>query len=132
MNKSVVVSGAILGMLAILLGAFGAHGLKALLTPEAIAKFEVGVRYQMYHALFLLVIGGTTLVSQTFQKRILYLVIAGVLLFSGSIYGLATNTLSGFDFRVIGFVTPIGGLLLILAWVLLMVGIVKKSPVHEA
>ncbi len=116
MDKKTITAGAFLGMLAIILGAFGAHTLKAVLTPEQLITFETGVRYQMYHALFLLFIGTTGLLSQKTKKAIYYLVLFGVLFFSGSIYLLATNGLTSFDFRVIGFVTPIGGFLLILAW----------------
>lgn len=116
MDKKTITAGAFLGMLAIILGAFGAHALKAVLTPEQLITFETGVRYQMYHALFLLFIGTTGLLSQKTKKTIYYLVLVGVLFFSGSIYLLATNGLTSFDFRVIGFITPIGGFLLILAW----------------
>lgn len=116
MDKKTITAGAFLGMLAIILGAFGAHALKAVLTPEQLMTFETGVRYQMYHALFLLFIGTTGLLSQKIKKTIYYLVLVGVLFFSGSIYLLATNSLTSFDFRVIGFITPIGGFLLLLAW----------------
>lgn len=116
MDKKTITAGAFLGMLAIILGAFGAHALKAVLSPEQLITFETGVRYQMYHALFLLFIGTTGLLSQKTKKTIYYLVLVGVLFFSGSIYLLATNDLTSFDFRVIGFITPIGGFLLILAW----------------
>lgn len=116
MDKKTITAGAFLGMLAIILGAFGAHALKAVLSPEQLMTFETGVRYQMYHALFLLFIGTTGLLSQKIKKTIYYLVLVGVLFFSGSIYLLATNSLTSFDFRVIGFITPIGGFLLIVAW----------------
>lgn len=116
MDKKTITAGAFLGMLAIILGAFGAHALKAVLSPEQLITFETGVRYQMYHALFLLFIGTTGLLSQKTKKTIYYLVLVGVLFFSGSIYLLATNDLTSFDFKVIGFITPIGGFLLILAW----------------
>ena len=116
MDKKTISTAALLGMIAIILGAFGAHALKKVLSIEQLATFETGVRYQMYHALFLLFIGTTGLLSQKTKKTIYYLVLVGVLFFSGSIYLLATNGLTSFDFRVIGFITPIGGLLLILAW----------------
>lgn len=116
MDKKTITAGAFLGMLAIILGAFGAHALKAVLSPEQLITFETGVRYQMYHALFLLFIGTTGLLSQKTKKTIYYLVLVGVLFFSGSIYLLATNDLTSFDFKMIGFITPIGGFLLILAW----------------
>lgn len=119
MDKKIISTGVIFGMIAIILGAFGAHALKKLLSIEQLSTFETGVRYQMYHALFLLFIGLLKNVSQKAKKIIYFLVVFGILLFSGSIYLLATNDLTSFDFKVIGFVTPIGGLLLIVAWVVL-------------
>ena len=127
MDKKIISTGAIFGMLAIILGAFGAHALKKVLSLEQLSTFETGVRYQMYQALFLLFIGLTTDLSQKTKKIIYNLVLFGVILFSGSIYLLATNTLTSFDFKAIGFVTPIGGLLLILAWGLLFLNIIKKK-----
>ena len=128
MDKKIISTGAILGMIAIILGAFGAHALKKVLSMEELSTFETGVRYQMYHALFLIFIGIINELSQKTKKTIYNLVVFGVLLFSGSIYLLATNTLTSFDFKVIGFITPIGGLLLILAWgVLLFHTLMKKA-----
>jgi uncharacterized membrane protein YgdD (TMEM256/DUF423 family) len=127
MDKKIISTGAVLGMIAIILGAFGAHALKKVLSIEELSTFETGVRYQMYHALFLIFIGIINELSQKAKKIIYNLVVFGVLLFSGSIYLLATNTLTSFDFKVIGFITPIGGLLLILAWgVLLFHTLMKK------
>lgn len=125
MYKIILITGAMLGVLAIILGAFGAHGLKAHLSPEQLQTFETGVRYQMYHALFLLFIGSTDLVTSGYKNIIFYLVLIGVILFSGSIYGLATNALTSFNFKSIGFVTPIGGLFLIASWMVLIINIVK-------
>jgi uncharacterized membrane protein YgdD (TMEM256/DUF423 family) len=127
MDKKIISTGAILGMIAIILGAFGAHALKKMLSMEELSTFETGVRYQMYHALFLICIGMINDLSQKAKKIIYTLVVFGVLLFSGSIYVLATNSLTSFDFKTIGFITPIGGLLLILAWgVLLFHTLMKK------
>jgi len=125
MNKTILISGSLLGLTGIVLGAFAAHGLKELISPESVQTFETGVRYQMYHALFLLFIGSTTYVSTKAKKQIFYLVMIGLLLFSGSIYGLATNLLTNFDFKTIAFITPIGGLCLIISWVLLFVNFIK-------
>ena len=125
MNKSILITASILGILSIVLGAFAAHGLKSLISAEMIDTFETGVKYQMYHAILLLFVGSTTLVTQKAKKTIFYLVLAGVLFFSGSIYGLATNVLSSFDFKSIGFITPVGGLLLILSWVVLLINFLK-------
>lgn len=125
MNKKVLISGGILGVLAVLIGAFAAHGLKSIISFEAIQSFETGVRYQMYHALLLLYVGGSSMLSLKVKKTIFYLVIVGILCFSGSIYGLATNTLSGFDFKTIAFITPIGGLFLVGAWIAMIIGLLK-------
>ena len=127
MNKSILVAGTILGILGIILGAFGAHGLEKLVDADAVNRFETGVRYQIYHAFFLLIVGGTSFVNLKTKKIIFYLVIIGVLFFSGSIYGLATNELSGFDFKTIAMITPLGGLLLILSWVMVLIGIIKNK-----
>ncbi|OUR94672.1 hypothetical protein A9Q87_03290 [Flavobacteriales bacterium 34_180_T64] len=125
MNKALLITAALLGALSVVIGAFGAHGLKALISIDAQQTFETGVRYQMYHALLLLWVGNTTFISQKSKKAIFYLVVFGLVLFSGSIYGLATNTLTNFNFKSIGFITPIGGFLLILSWILLLINFLK-------
>jgi uncharacterized membrane protein YgdD (TMEM256/DUF423 family) len=127
MNKKLVTTAAILGIIAIVLGAFGAHALKKVLSIEELATFETGVRYQMYHALFLLCLGSIISISEKAKKTIQTLVISGVVLFSGSIYALATNNLTSFNFKIIGFVTPIGGALLIAAWAVLFYQNSKKK-----
>ena len=127
MKSKIVTTATILGMIAIILGAFGAHALKKYLAVEQLATFETGVRYQMYHALFLLFIGLFDELTDAVKKTIYYLVLSGVILFSGSIYLLATNDLTTFDFKRIGFVTPIGGLLLIMAWGVLLVTLLNKN-----
>ena len=127
MTKKLITTASILGAIAIILGAFGAHALKKVLSSEQLITFETGVRYQMYHALFLLFISAHTILSDKLKKVILTLVQVGVLFFSGSIYLLATNDLTPFDFKTIGFITPIGGALLIAAWgVLIYQNWIKK------
>ena len=127
MNKKLLITGATLGILGIILGAFAAHGLEKLIDTDAIKSFETGVRYQIYHAFLLLILGGTSFVSLKSKKIIFYLVIIGLIFFSGSIYGLATNELSSFDFKTIAMITPIGGLSLIIAWVVMLIGILKAK-----
>jgi uncharacterized membrane protein YgdD (TMEM256/DUF423 family) len=101
--------------------------LKKVLSIEELSTFETGVKYQMYHALFLVFIGTINELSQKAKKTIYYLVVFGVIFFSGSIYLLATNSLTTFDFKVIGFITPVGGLLLIVAWGVLFMQFLKKK-----
>lgn len=115
-----LITGALFGGLAVVLGAFGAHALKNLLEPESLKTFETGVKYQIYHALFLMVVANLPQLSLQAKTTIFYLVLVGVVLFSGSIYLLASNSLTSFDFKKIGFITPIGGTLLIIAWGLLV------------
>ncbi|MFT5242148.1 MAG: uncharacterized membrane protein YgdD (TMEM256/DUF423 family) [Glaciecola sp.] len=125
MNKKILVLGTLFGLIAIILGAFGAHGLKSLISAEYIQTFETGVRYQMYHAFFLLFVGSFASISKKTKRAVFYLVLIGVFCFSGSIYGLSTNDLTGFDFKTIGFITPIGGLLLAISWVVVLINFLK-------
>jgi uncharacterized membrane protein YgdD (TMEM256/DUF423 family) len=127
MKKRIVLTGTFLGMVAIVFGAFGAHLLKKWLSIEELNTFEVGVRYQMYHAFFLLFLSTRSDIAPKILKTIYNLVVAGVVLFSGSIYLLATNSLTVFDFKIIGFATPLGGLLLIIAWGYLFFTILRKK-----
>lgn len=125
MNKKVLIMGSLFGLIAVILGAFAAHGLKNLVDPESISSFQTGVRYQMYHAILLLFVGTSKIISHKTKIALLYLVGFGVLFFSGSIYGLSTNSLSGFDFKSIAFITPVGGLLLVLSWLALLLNFIK-------
>ncbi len=125
MDKKIIATAAVFGMIAIILGAFGSHALKNVLPIEQIITFQTGIRYQMYHSLFLLFIGTTTLINQKLKKIIYKTSLLGVILFSGSIYLLATNSLTTIDFKIIGFITPIGGLFLIISWFLLFFDLIK-------
>ncbi len=120
MNKRILISAALLAITAIILGAFGAHKLKELLSEESLSSFETGVRYQMYHVFLLLFLANFAKISDATKKIIFYLVMLGLLFFSGSIYLLSTRSITNIDFSVIGFVTPIGGGLLIVAWAILL------------
>lgn len=127
MEKKIVLAACLLGFLAIIFGAFGAHALKKTLTPEQLISFETGVKYQMYHALFLLFVGMTQIITLKEKAVLFYLVLVGVLLFSGSIYILTTSTITGIKSKIIGPITPIGGLFLILSWGYLFYAILMKK-----
>lgn len=127
MKDKIVLIGLFLGLTSIIFGAFGAHALKSVLTESQLQSFEVGVRYQMYHALFLLFIGKYAGISEAAQKYISWGVILGVVLFSGSIYLLALSQVIGIDFSFLGPVTPIGGFLLIGSWFLLVLNFFKQK-----
>jgi len=127
MNKTILVTGLVLGLLAVVLGAFGAHGLKKVIGPDEINTFETGVKYQMYHALFLMLLSLVPNVTNGVKATVFYAILMGVILFSGSIYFLATNVLTSFDFKKIGFITPIGGALLIFGWGYLAYSVLMKK-----
>jgi len=118
MDRTFLLLGAILGFLGVALGAFGAHGLRSRLTPEMLAVFETGVRYQMYHVFALLIVSAA--IGHLGNARLLtlagWLFFSGVLLFSGSLYALA---LSGVT--ILGAVTPIGGLAFLGGWACLAI-----------
>src|SRR6059036_425870 len=112
MDRTFLLVGAVLGFLGVALGAFGAHALRSRLSPEMLAVFETGVRYQMYHAFALLV---TALALARFDGWLLrtagWLFTAGIVLFSGSLYALALTGVT-----VMGAITPLGGLAFLAGW----------------
>jgi len=121
MDRKYYIAGFILGLLGVVIGAFGTHGLKPLLSPDSFTSMETGIKYQIYHSLLLLILGLLIKSGHQFSKSIFYLLIFGVILFSGSIYLLATNALTSFDFKAIALATPLGGSLLIIGWAWLIV-----------
>lgn len=127
MDKKIILTASIMGAVAIMLGAFGAHSLKKVLTETQLNTFEVGVRYQMYHALFLLLLSNFTFLTIKEKTVIMYLIIIGVLLFSGSIFLIATSTITKLKTSFIGPLTPIGGLFLIGSWVYLFYSVLVKN-----
>jgi len=116
MGRKVVFIAALIGAIGIMLGAFGAHGLKKVVSEVQVLTFEVGVRYQMYHAFFLLFIGMSSYFSDKAKKIAMYLVLFGILFFSGSIYLLTFKDMISINLRFIGPITPVGGVLFIIAW----------------
>ena len=128
MNRTIFVTACIFGALAVVLGAFGAHGLKQLVDADAVNTFETGVRYQMYHAFLLFVLGLLPNMKDSAKKLVYRLIVIGILLFSFSIYFLAINTLVDFDFKKIAFLTPIGGVFLISGWSVLGYQLFKSLP----
>jgi len=127
MEKKIFLVASFLGLIAVVLGAFAAHGLRDALDTTSLESFQTGVRYQMYHAFFLFVIGLMPQLQHQQKKRLFWLTLLGVFLFSGSIYLLATNVLIPINFGFLGPITPIGGLLLISAWGLLGVCLLKRK-----
>jgi uncharacterized membrane protein YgdD (TMEM256/DUF423 family) len=126
-HKNIVITASLLAMLAIALGAFGAHGLKPLISADSLAVFQTGVTYQMYHALALLALA--LIPGLGIQKvRIVFRVfVLGIFLFCGSLYILALKNVLPFSVSFLAPVTPIGGLLLISGWALLTYSVVKMK-----
>ncbi len=131
MDKKILITAAIMAITAIILGAFGAHKLKEILSLDNLTAFETGVKYQIYHAFLLLFIGGFDKIDNKSKKHIFYVIVLGVILFSGSIYLLTTRAVTGLDIRSFGFITPIGGVLLILGWGLLLRNFFKLTSVSR-
>ncbi|AZA75540.1 DUF423 domain-containing protein [Chryseobacterium indoltheticum] len=126
MKTITLVFGAAYGMLSVILGAFGAHALKKILSVERLESFETGVRYQMYAAFFLLIAGYILKFDTSSQKWISILMIAGTMLFSFSIYGLSLQDYLGANLKFLGPITPLGGLFMILAWLMLIFYFIKN------
>lgn len=121
MSQFALVSGAIFGLLAVIFGAFGAHVLKEKLTPDLQKSFETGVKYQMYHAIVLMLLGFNLPLTTPLENYIIYAFLVGIFLFSFSIYGLVVSAAKGKKLRFLGPVTPLGGILLLVGWALLIV-----------
>ncbi|MGB3143388.1 MAG: DUF423 domain-containing protein [Maribacter sp.] len=111
--------GALFGLLAVVFGAFGAHVLKKTFTQEQLASFETGVKYQMYHALVLLMLSFNLNLDTTLEKNMVYCFLIGTFLFSFSIYGLCLSAAKGKKLKFLGPITPLGGLFLVSGWGLL-------------
>ncbi|WP_449400873.1 DUF423 domain-containing protein [Chryseobacterium wanjuense] len=120
MKTITLVFGAVYGMLSVILGAFGAHALKKILSLERLESFETGVRYQMYAAFFLLIIGYILKFETSTEKWTSILMIVGTFLFSVSIYFLSLQDYLGTNLKFLGSITPLGGLFMILSWGMLI------------
>ena len=125
MKNFTLIIGAVYGMLSVILGAFGAHALKKVLSVEKLQSFETGVKYQMYSALFLLIVGYILKFESPSEKWISILMIAGTFLFSMSIYFLSFSEVWNTNLKFLGPITPIGGLLMIISWAMLIFYFVK-------
>ncbi|AIG26867.1 DUF423 domain-containing protein [Brevibacillus laterosporus] len=124
MLKRYVTAGAILALLGVALGAFGAHVLEKMLDAKSLATFETGVRYQMYHALGLLFVGllGKQVGETAMLKWAGTFLLAGILIFSGSLYLLCVTGV-----KMLGAITPIGGVCFLLGWLFVVLAVRKKS-----
>jgi uncharacterized membrane protein YgdD (TMEM256/DUF423 family) len=117
MQRTFLLAGALAGFVGVAFGAFGAHGLRGRLSPEMLAVFETGVRYQMYHALALMLVAAA---ASRIESRLVsaagWLFVTGIVLFSGSLYVLAVTGIT-----VLGAITPLGGVAFLAAWACLAI-----------
>ncbi|HSW53433.1 MAG TPA: DUF423 domain-containing protein [Sulfuricaulis sp.] len=122
--KLFLILGGLNAALVVMLGAFGAHGLKAKLMAEMLAVYQTGVHYHLFHALGLLAVGilATQIADSVWLKWSGWLMLAGIILFSGSLYVLSVSGL-----RWLGMVTPFGGLAFIAAWIVFVIAIAKSA-----
>lgn len=127
MKQLTLLFATIYGALSVILGAFGAHALKKILSNTALSSFETGVKYQMYHAIVLLIIGFYLPFSTRLENITAWMLIIGTFLFSGSIYLLSMQHVWNMNLRFLGPVTPLGGLLMIVGWVLLAFVVVRLT-----
>ncbi|MGY5353132.1 DUF423 domain-containing protein [Wenyingzhuangia sp. IMCC45533] len=123
MQQFATISGGILGFISIILGTFGSHLLKKKWSSEILSSFEIGVKYQIYHALFLILMGNL-LPNNTWATLAILTCIMGVFLFSGSIYGICILKSRHLSVKVLGPITPLGGLLLLLSWLFFTVAMI--------
>ncbi|MCM4171820.1 DUF423 domain-containing protein [Arenibacter sp. TNZ] len=120
------VLGSLYGLLAVVFGAFGAHALKKIMNEQQLKSFETGVKYQMYHAILLLVLGFNFNLETALERYMIYCIIIGVFLFSFSIYGLSISAAKGKKLKFLGPITPLGGLFLVIGWALLCYSFIQN------
>lgn len=132
MVKKLLISGILFALTAVILGALGAHALEKHITVDQLKSFETGVRYQMYHALALILIALLPQLTDQTKKIVFYLFTSGIFLFSISIYLLSTAPVWDMNFSFLGPVTPVGGLLLIIGWFVLLWKIISNNSVNRS
>lgn len=127
MGNKWIATGSILMVIAVALGAMGAHGLKGQISETLLDSYKTGVLYHMIHALALVAVGVISAVKNKSFNLAGYLFAAGILFFSGSIYILSTREISGLDWKFLGPITPLGGLLFMAGWIALAVTVLRRK-----
>lgn len=131
MVKKLLVAGVLFALTGVVLGALGAHALEKYLSIEQLKSFETGVRYQMYHALALLIVAVMPWITDKTKRVVFYMFTIGVVLFSFSIYLLSTAVIWDGNVSFLGPVTPVGGLLLITGWFIVLWKIISNNSVNS-
>lgn len=126
--KKYLIFAALSGGLSVALGAFGAHGLRDVLSASQLNSFLTGIRYQVIHSLLILILALLPCLAVKTKSKIAFVLALGILLFSGSIYLLTTGLVSA---KLIWFITPLGGLLLLLGWLWLAIALIKEKETNQ-
>lgn len=127
MNKRIILTAAIFGLLAVVLGAFGAHGLQGKIGESQLENWKTAVNYQFYHTLALLFLATFSRARNSLINFSYFGFTLGILLFSGSLYLLSTREISGLSAGILGPITPIGGLFFILGWLGLLLATIRHK-----
>ena len=130
MNKRIIITASLLGVLAVITGAFGAHGLKALITSAQLETWHTAVQYNFYHVFALLFLSTFGRIKNNLIVSSFYFFTFGIILFSGSVYLLACKDILGLNSgltKVLGPITPVGGLLFILGWIMLALAALRHK-----
>jgi uncharacterized membrane protein YgdD (TMEM256/DUF423 family) len=128
MDKQIIITASVFGMLAVIAGAFGAHALKAVLAAEQLQTWQTAVQYQFYHVFALLFLAVLAQQNGSYTNAAFYLFTFGIIFFSGSLYLLSCRHTLGWDWlKFMGPITPIGGLLFIGGWFMLLLAALKQK-----
>lgn len=127
MKNITIIIGAVYGMVSVILGALGSHAFKKILPEEKLHSFDIGVKYQMYSALFLLIVGSILKFETSTEKWTSVLMIFGTFCFSVSIYFLVFQEVLNVNLKFLGPITPLGGIMMITSWALLIWYFVKTK-----
>jgi uncharacterized membrane protein YgdD (TMEM256/DUF423 family) len=127
MNRSIIITAALLGMVAVIAGAFGAHGLKALIAPAQLEVWHTAVEYNFYHVFALLFLSVFAKGKNGWVTTSYYMFTIGIVFFSGSLYLLACRDLLHIESKIIGPITPLGGLFFIIGWFSLTVAAARSK-----
>lgn len=127
MNKKIIITASVFGMLAVVLGAFGAHGLRDSISASELDNWKTGVSYQFYHTFALLFLSTIARYRDSFINSAYYAFTIGIILFAGSLYLLSTRSITGLEASFLGPLTPIGGVSLIVGWVFVLLAAIKNK-----
>ncbi len=129
MQKPALIFGIIFAALSVIVGAFAAHALKPMMEPSQQNTFEIGVRYQVYHSFALIALGLLSMhYTSAYFNYATWFFVLGIFCFSGSLYAISLMQMNGIvGLKGIGIITPIGGLLFIIGWLLMLIGVIKAQ-----